>query len=82
MRTISVITVFLFLLLSACSKEAEIISPDPLNPHQETFISSLFVEIIDLAGQPSPESEVQIGNRTAITNQFGIEAFSKIALGR
>jgi hypothetical protein len=82
MRILTAISVLCLMVLNSCSREDDIISPDPLHPHQETFVSNLFVEIIDVNGNPIPETTVQIGRLQTMTNQFGIAAFSKIALGR
>src|SRR6188768_4168198 len=54
------VTVTLCILFS-CTKETEIIYPDPLFPQSALFSTTLFIRVIDENGNPVPGARVTIG---------------------
>jgi len=63
---ISLVAVFL-----GCNKETDSLFPDPLNPNQSTFKSTLFIEITDAEGKPLGEVNVRIGHVERKTDYKG-----------
>jgi len=62
----------------SCTIDDENLSPDPLNPDEKTFKSTILVEVVDWEGRGIPDVNLRIGSVEAKTNIDGVVYWKNI----
>ena len=60
------------IFLAGCTKDNDILHPDPFFPNQETFVSPLFIEVFNADGSPLHEARILLGGTEAFTDANGL----------
>jgi len=68
--------------LAGCTKDNDILYPDPFFPNQETFKSSLFIEVFDAKGLRIPDAKVLLGETEAYTDVNGLLYLNDATVGQ
>ncbi|HEY3386101.1 MAG TPA: hypothetical protein VGK46_06310 [Saprospiraceae bacterium] len=71
----------LVIFLAGCTKDIDILHPDPFFPNQETFVSPLFIEVFNVDGTPLPNSRILLGGREAFTDANGLVYLNDAIVG-
>lgn len=70
------------IFLVGCTKDNDILYPDPFFPNQETFKSPLFIEVFDANGLRIPDAKILLGESEAYTDVNGLLYLNDATVGQ